>query len=296
MQVTTTKLAETKRKLVVRADASELNEAKSAAVKKLGSSAKLAGFRTGKAPARLVEKNLDQNALQTEVLDSLINQLYIEAVNQNKLRVVGRPEVSITKFVPFTQLDFAAEVEVIGDVKLTNYKLLKLEKPKATVSAKDVNDVLDNLNHQNAGRKDASRAAKTGDEVTLDFVGRDAGTNQKINGADGKDYPLLLGSDQFIPGFEKELVGMKAGDEKEFTLTFPTDYAVSSLRGKKVVFDVTVKKVVGLELAKIDDAWAAKISPFKNLSELKADIKRQVTAEKQRGLDQQYQRDLLGKI
>lgn len=296
MQVTIEKLAETKRKLAVSADLVELNKAKAEAVRKLGSSAKLAGFRAGKAPARLVEKNLDQNALQAEVLDSLINQLYIEAVNQNKLRVVGRPEVSITKFVPFTQLEFTAEAEVIGDVKLANYKLIKLERPKAIASAKDVNDVIDNLNRQNAVRKDASRAAKTGDEVTIDFAGRDAGTNQKINGADGKDYPLLLGSDQFIPGFEKELVGLKAGGSKEFTLTFPADYAVSSLRSKKVTFDVAVKKVVELELAKVDDAWAARISPFKNLSELKADIKKQVTAEKQRGLDQQYQRDLLSKI
>ncbi len=296
MKATLEKTAPTKAKLTVAASPDELDKTKQAAVAKFGASAKLAGFRAGKAPAALVEKNIDQNALQSEVLDNLINKLYPLAINDNKLRPVANPEINITKFVPFTTLEFTAEVEVVGDVKLSNYKLIKLAKPKASVSAKDVSDVLDSLNRQNAERKEVALAAKLGDEVTIDFKGKDAGTNQSIAGASGEDYPLTLGSGQFIPGFEEELVGLKAGQEKDFTLTFPADYAVTSLQNKKVTFDAIVKKVNEVQLAKIDDAWAKKISPFKSLAELKADIKKQVAAEKQRGLDQQYSQDLLTKI
>lgn len=296
MKCTIETLAPTKKKLAVSASASELAEAKAAALAKLGANVRLAGFRAGKAPTNLVEKSIDQNQLQSEVLDSLINQLYAQAANENKLRPVANPEVSITKFVPFTTLEFTAEVEVVGDVKLTNYKLIKLAKPKASVAAKEITDVLDSLNRQNASRKEVTRAAKLGDEVTLDFKGRDAGTNQAIAGASGEDYPLTLGSGQFIPGFEEELVGLRPSGEKEFTLTFPADYGVTSLQNKKVTFAVTIKKVNAVELAKLDDAWAKKTSPFKSLAELKADIRKQVTAEKQRQLDQQYQQDLINKI
>lgn len=296
MKVTVEKLAPTKTKLAISASTSEIEAAKQAAVAKLGSGVKLAGFREGKAPAKLIEKSIDQNALQSETLENAINQLYSQAAMENKLRPVAQPEVNITKFVPFTTLEFTAEVETVGEVKLASYKIIKLEKPKASVTAKDISEVLDNLNRQNAARKDASRAAKLGDEVTIDFKGRDSGTNQAIAGADGKDYPLTLGSDQFIPGFEKELVGVKAGGDKEFPLTFPSDYAVASLQSKKVIFSVSAKKVTEVELATMDDAWAAKISPFKNLAELKKDVKTQVASEKQRQLDQQYQQDLLKKI
>lgn len=286
----------TKVKLTVAAAASELVAAKEAAIKKLGASVHLQGFREGKAPQHLVEKAIDQNKLQTEVLENLVNQLYARAVIENAVRPVAQPVINITKFVPFSTLGFTAEVEVVGEIKLASYKTIKLERPKASVSAKEINDVLNNLNQQNAVRKDATRAAKMGDEMTIDFAGRDAGTNQKINGADGKDYPLTLGSKQFIPGFEEELAGLKAGQDKEFTLTFPKDYGVASLQNKKVTFAVTVKKVVEVQLAKIDEAWAKKVSPFKSLAELKADIKKQLATEKQRQLDQQYQQDLLNKI
>lgn len=296
MKVTTEKLTPTKIKLTISASESELAAAKIAAVAKLGDSVRLPGFRAGAAPAKLVEKNLDQNQLQTEVMDNVINRLYAQAATEAKLRPVDNPDIAITKFVPFTTLEFTADVEVVGEVKLPNYKLIKLAKPKASVTAKDVDGVLDSLNRQNAQRVDASRAAKLSDEVTIDFSGRDAGTNQKIAGASGEDYPLGLGSNQFIPGFEDELVGLKAGSEKEFTLTFPADYGVASLQSKRVIFTVKVKKVVEIKLTKIDDAWVAKVSPFKNLTELKADIKKQIVAEKQRGLDQQYQQDLLAKI
>lgn len=290
------RLEATKIKLTIAAGTAELDTALARAVKKLGQSVRLPGFRAGKAPANLVEKAIDPATLQTEVLDDLINRLYSAAATEHKLRPATAPEVSVTKFVPFSTLEFTAEVEVVGEVKLGDYKKVKLAKPEVKIDEADIKGVLDNLNRQNAERKEVARAAKLGDEVVIDFTGRDSQTGQKINGADGKEYPLELGSNQFIPGFEEQIVGLKAGADKEFDITFPKDYGVASLQSKKVTFLVSVKKVNSVELGKIDDAWVAKSSPFKTLAELKADIKNQLTAERSRQADQQYRQDILDKI
>jgi len=164
------------------------------------------------------------------------------------------------------------------------------------VTPKDVSDVLDNLRTRAAAKQDVQRAAKLGDEVTIDFKGTDAKTKEPIDGADGKDYPLLLGSKAFIPGFEEELVGIKPGAEKTFDLTFPADYTAKDLQNRKVTFAVTATKVQELQQPKLDDAFAASIGPFKTLSELKADIKKQLTAERQREAQSNYDNELLEKI
>jgi trigger factor len=146
-----------------------------------------------------------------------------------------------------------------------------------------------------AERAETDRAAKTGDELIIDFVGTDK-EGQKINGADGKDYPLLIGSNTFIPGFEENLLGAKAGEQKQFEVTFPKDYGVAALQNKKVDFKVDVKKIHELKEPKIDDEMAKKAGPFKNLAELKADVKKQLLDEKKRQTEIDYQNELLKRI
>jgi trigger factor len=234
--------------------------------------------------------------LQTDFLDAMVNQMYVQAITEHKLRPVNRPDVSITKFVPFTTLEVVAEVEVIGKITLPDYKKIKLAKPVVKVEAKDVDEVLQNLAARGAERKDVDRAAKDGDEVTIDFTGVDAKTKEPIAGADGKDYPLVLGSNSFIPGFEEELIGLKAGDEKTFDIVFPKDYGTQTLQNRKVTFSVTLKKITELVKLKLDDAFAATVGPFKTLTELKADIKKQVQADRQQQAQRDYESELLGQI
>src|SRR5690606_2381802 len=143
-----------------------------------------------------------------------------------------------------------------------------------------VEEVLDRLAVRDADKAEVQRAAKDGDEVWIDFKGVDAKTKEPVAGADGKDYPLALGSNTFIPGFEPELIGLKAGDEKTFPITFPKDYGVKALQSKKVEFTVTVKKVTEIQKPKLDDTFAAKVGPFKSIDDLKTDIKKQLTAER----------------
>ncbi len=296
MQVTKKNLSDTKVQLVLTADSEQLQTVKKQVLDHLAHEVKLPGFRQGKAPQSLVEKNVNPATLQTEFLDQAMNLLYVTALQEHNLRPVAQPEVKIQKFVPFDTLEVEIEVEVVGEIKLADYKKIKLAKKVATVTAKDVNEVLDQLKTREAERKDVGRAAKDGDQVTIDFKGADAKTKDPIQGADGTDYPLQLGSNTFIPGFETNLVGMKTGDEKTFTLTFPKDYGVKTLQNRKVEFTVTIKKVQELVEPKIDDEFAAKVGPFKTVDELKADVKKQLQSEKDYQTDREYTDELLTKI
>ncbi|HEX7368199.1 MAG TPA: trigger factor [Candidatus Saccharimonadales bacterium] len=293
MQVTKQQVSPTSVTLTVAADAAAMKEVKERVLRDLSKNVRLQGFRAGKAPLSVVEKNIDQQVFQNEFLDRMLNRLYAAAVDEQKLRPVAQPKVSITKFVPFTTLEVTLELQVVGDITLPDYTKFHLVPKKVTVGAKDVDEVLDNLRSRAADTADVTRAAKTGDQVVIDFTGTDAKTGEPISGADGKEYPLVLGSDSFIPGFEAELVGLKAGEHKAFTLTFPEDYGVAALQNRRVTFDTTVQKVQSVAKPKLDDGFAAKVGPFKTLAELKADIQKQVRAEREQQTQRDYESELL---
>ena len=295
MQVKKSQLTSTSVALNFTAHEADLSPIKQAAVKSLGKNVKVAGFRHGKAPQAVVEKNLDPTALQTEVMEEAINHFYAEAIKQEKLRPVSRPEVSIKKFVPFTLLEVDVKVDVIGPISLPDYTKMKLEQPKVTVTAADITDVLNSLAERAGDKKAVERAAKSGDEVAIDFKGTDD-KGEPVNGAEGKEYPLILGSNNFIPGFEDNLIGLKPGASKTFTLTFPKDYGVAALANKAVTFEVTVGMVQTITLPKLDDEFASKVGPFKTLADLKADIKTQLTAERQQAVDRDFQNQILEQI
>lgn len=296
MQVTKKNLSDTKVQLVLIADAEQLNKVKKEALKRVSQDLRLPGFRQGKAPLSLVEKSVNPATFQTEFLDRALNELYVTALEEQKLRPVSQPQVKIQKFVPFETLEVEVEVEVVGAIKVADYKKVKVAKKAVKVTAKDVDEVIEQLKKREAEKKDVDRASKNGDQVWIDFKGIDAKTKEAISGADGKDYPLLLGSNTFIPGFENHLVGVKAGEEKTFSLTFPKDYGVKALQSRKVEFTVAVTKVQEVTEPKIDDAFAAKTGPFKTLADLKADVKKQLQTEKDYQADRQYTDALLTKI
>lgn len=296
MQITKKKLSDTQVQLTLVANHDLLAKTKDKVLKDLAKNVNLAGFRKGKAPLSLVEKSVDQTILQREFLDHVVNDMYVEAATSEKLRPVAQPEVSVTKFVPYSTLEITATVDVVGEVKLANYKKLKLAKKPVTATEKDVDAVLADLSTREATKNEVTRAAKEGDQVTIDFSGIDTNSGQPVNGANDKDYPLVLGSNAFIPGFEPELVGLKAGQVKTFDIKFPKDYGVAALQSKKVTFSVTVNKVEEVVAPKIDDKFAAKIGPFKTLAELKADIRKQVEAERNYQAAREYENELLSML
>jgi trigger factor len=280
---------------LIEAEGAELLPVKNHVLGHFVGQVRVPGFRPGKAPLELVEKNVNQQALADEFMEHALNELFRSAVTQQNLRPVGQPEVTLKKFVPFTQLEFEAKLNIVGQITLPNYKSVKLAKSKPEVTASDVSDVIENLRKQAAERKDVDRAAKENDEVWIDFEGNDE-RGQPVAGASGKDYPLILGSNTFIPGFEENLLGVKTGDDKDFPVTFPKDYGVSALQGKKVIFSVHVNRVQEVVLPKIDDAFAKTVGPFEDLKSLKADIKKQVQSEKRLSAERDYENRLIQKL
>lgn len=296
MQSVKKQLSPTKVELTVTADQAFMDRVKDHVLGDLARDVNMAGFRKGHAPKALIEKNVDQATLQSQFLDHAVNDLYVEAITSEKVRPVAQPEVNVTKFVPFTTLEFTATVEVVGKITLPDYKKIKIAKKTDTATDKDVTAVLDDLRRRDAEKVEVKRAAKDGDEVILDFKGVDAKTKEPISGASGNDYPLVLGSNTFIPGFEPEVVGMKAGDEKTFDVTFPEDYGAKELQKKKVSFTVKIRDVKELQLPKLDDAFAATVGPFKSLVDLKKDIKKQLQTEKDNQAQREFENELLASI
>lgn len=297
MRVTKTDKSPTRVSLLIVAEPSELTTAKEAVVVDLAKSQKIAGFRIGKVPLEMVEKQLDPQRVQTDFLDRVLSALYFRALQQAKLRPVAQPQVSIKKFVPFTMLEFEAEVDVIGDIVLPDYKKIKIANSDVkAVTAKEVDEVIARLRKQAAIKQPVDRVAKDGDEIVIDFKGIDAKTKEPINGGAGTDYPLVLGSNSFIPGFEANLVGVKTNEPKTFTLEFPADYGVKALQLRKVSFTVTIKAIHELKEPALDDKFAALVGPFKTLVELKADIKKQLLAQSQREAQTEFESALIAQI
>ena len=292
MQIKRNDISSTKIKLTISADSDDISKIKDKVLTKFQASSKIPGFRQGKAPLSVVEKHIESSTLQAEFIDEAINSLYAGAINQEKIKPFGSPKITLSKFVPFTTLEFEAEADTLGKIKLADYKKVKKQPTKAKVTAEDVNEVIDSLRTRSATKKEVTRASKEFDEVVIDFKGVDS-KKQPIKGADGKDYALTLGSKAFIPGFEDNLIGMKPKEEKTFDLKFPKDYGVKDLSNKKVTFTVKVNKINEINKPKLDAEFADKIGPFKTVAEMKEDIKKHLLAEKQKQEDQKLENEIV---
>ena len=295
MHVTKTQNSKTEITLHITATAEDMEPIKQKVLKVLARNLKVAGFREGKVPLQVAEKNIDPTTLQTEFLDEAMTQLYASATQIENVRPVTQPKVDVKKFVPFTTLEFDVTISILGPVKLGKYKGLKSSVSAKKVLEADISSVMNNLLVRMSTRTPVDRGAKNDDELIIDFSGKDD-KDQPINGADGKDYPLTLGSNSFIPGFEDNLIGIKAGKEKSFELTFPKDYGVKALASKKVTFTVNVKTVNEMSKPELTDEFAGTVGPFKTLKELETDIKTQLTHEAEQESLRAKQNDLVGQF
>ena len=291
MKVDFKKTSETHVEVSVSLGADELKTAQDQAVKQLARDIKVPGFRKGKAPADLALAQIPANQLAETTLDIAVRSSVPAVFEEIKLEPVEHPHLEITKYVPGELIEYKTAVDVLPEIKLGNYKNLKVKKPAVKVAAKDVDAVLEQIAGAYAERKVAKKPAAMGDEVTIDFTGTKDG--KEFEGGKAKDYKLALGSGQFIPGFEEGIVGHEVGDKFDLELTFPKDYGVKDLAGQKVVFAVLLKQVDEVIKPEFNDEFAAKCGPFKTMDELKADIKQNLTAQDQQRQDNQYKDDLV---
>ena len=286
----------TSTKYNVLADSGELVSFKDQVINKSRASVKVPGFRPGKAPLEMIEKYLDPKKLQNDFLNQAINDLYLSSIDQLKLRVVNEPQISILKFVPFSTLEFSVNVEVITKVKLADYRQFNIKIEKLPVSKEQLDNTLNELLRRSAKYDLVSRAAKTGDQLLIDFIGSDFKTKTKLMQASGQDYKLTLGSNNFVAGFEDKLIGLKSGQKTSFDLTFPKDYHDPVFKSRKVNFEVTVREVYSVDLPAMDDKFAATIGPFKSVSELSSELNRQLSVENDNQAIRQLEDKILNKL
>ena len=294
MKTSIKNISDTKVEITITLDAEELAIASQVATAKLARDVKAPGFRKGKAPLAVAIKSIDPNALQEQTMDNAISKSVATVFTESKLQVLDRPVVAVKKFVSGELMEFTAEAEILPVIKLGNYKKLKTAVEKVTVTESEIDETIERIRQSFAEKKDVKRPAKDGDETIIDFVGKKDGV--AFDGGTGNDYNLTLGSNQFIPGFEKGIIGHKTGDKFDLKLTFPSDYQSVKLQGAKVIFSVTLKSVKEVIVPEIDDKLAAKSGPFTTVAELKADIKRELTAQKQREASERQKDDLVKQL
>lgn len=294
MKTKSKKLSDSRIELTVTLDAKDLKPAKEKALEKLAKELKIEGFRKGKVPAEIAKKFIPENDLNAETVDFAVRSTVIAAFQEVEKSPLVMPNVNVTKYVPDEVVEYTATADIIPEVKLGDYKKLGVKKPEAKVTAKEINEVLDNIATSFAEKKAVKRAAKLGDEVIIDFVGKKDG--EAFRGGSAKDYKLLLGSQSFIPGFEDGIVGHEPGDSFDLKLTFPKDYGVAELAGAKTVFEVLLKQVNEVVKPKVDDELAAKCGPFKTVDELKADIKKNLEAQNAHKLEEKFKDDLVNAL
>ena len=286
------KLEKSRVALTIEASAEEFEAAVNKAYLKMRGKINVPGFRVGKAPRKIIEKMYGEEVFYEEAVNIILPDAYEDAIKEQKLDVVGYPEVELESCTK-DGVVFKCTVAVYPEVKLGQYKGLEAPKAEVKVAAADVNARLKEMADRNSRLVSVERAVKKGDTADIDFEGFDNGV--AFDGGKGENFDLEIGSGSFVPGFEEQLIGMKAGEEKDIDVTFPENYA-PELAGKPVVFHVKVNEVKVKEVPAVDDEFAKDVSEFDTLKELKADIKKKMTAERTEAAQRAFEDVLMAKV
>lgn len=293
MEYTKEILADKKAKLTVKMTAEEWQDALQKAYEKTKGKYRVQGFRNGKAPRKVIEKEYGDTVFFDEALNESFYNFYNEIIEKEKLEVVGDPRVNVEK-IESSGVTFTITTALYPEVKLGAYTGLEIEKEEVKVSVAEVNGAIKDMQEKAARMVKVDREAKNGDTVIIDFVGKKDGV--AFDGGTGKGYELKLGSGTFIPGFEDQLVGAKAGEDRNVNVTFPADYPAEDLAGKPCVFEVKVHEVREKVLPELDDKFAQNVSEFDTLEEYKKSVKEQLTKQKQQKADSEAEEKLLQMI
>ena len=286
------KLEKSKVALTIEVGAEEFEAAVNKAYLKMRGKMSIPGFRPGKAPRKIIEGMYGADVFYEEAVNIVLPQAYEAAVKEQELDVVGYPEVDLENCGK-EGVTFKCTVAVYPEVKLGQYKGLEAPKAEVKVMAADVNARLKEMADRNSRLVSVERAVKKNDTANIDFEGFDNGV--AFDGGKGENFDLEIGSGSFVPGFEEQLIGMKAGQEKEIDITFPENYT-PELAGKPVVFKVKINEVKAKEVPAIDDEFAKDVSEFDTLKELKADMKKKMTEERKIAAQQAFEDALMKKV
>ena len=278
MTANVTRLEDNKVRLDVEVPPDAVRQGVEAKVRELGRKVRVPGFRPGKAPRRVIENHLGRDYIYMEALQEELPGWYSQAVVETDLRPIDRPEIHFDE--PLDEKEgfkFSATVAVRPEATLGEYKGLEVPKRVVEVSDEQVGEQLEQMRGQFATLAAVEdRPVQEGDFVIIDFRGERLATGEPLEGGEAEDYMLEVGRGEFLEDFEKNLVGMNAGERKQFGVTFPPDYAEESLRGQSVLFHVNVKEIKERDLPPLDDEFAKEASEFETLEELRAAVREQL--------------------
>lgn len=288
MSYTVEKLEKSQVKFVFDVDADTFNKAVDAAYNKTKHKYAIAGFRKGHVPKKVIEGIYGKEVFFEDAMDIVIPEAYSEALDKEKdVDVVAQPELTSFDFKEDGGATFTLIVTVKPDVKLGKYKGLSIEKKVEKVTAKQVDEAVEQAREKQARIVETDEAAKNGDIVNIDFVGSVDGV--KFDGGSAESYDLELGSGSFIPGFEEQLVGAKKGEKKDVNVKFPEDYHAEELKGKNALFECTINAVKKKELPALDDEFVKDVSEFDTLAEYKADVKNKLMKDAEDRADREFE-------
>ena len=275
-------------------DKAAFDDAVTKAYKKNVGKMNVPGFRKGKAPKSIIEKMYGAAVFYDDALDMLLPDLYASAVEEAKLEVVSRPEIDIVS-IDENGVELTAKVYTKPVATVSKYKGLEAAKETVRVNKSEIEEEIELVRKRN-GRQITleDQPAADGDETVIDFEGFLDGV--AFEGGKGEKFPLKLGSGSFIPGFEEQLVGHKAGESFDITVTFPEDYGAKELAGKEAVFKIVLHEVKRTELPEVDDEFVKDVSEFNTLDEYKADVKAKITERKQKTAEHAFEEALIDEL
>lgn len=297
MDITVEQLPKSRAKVSVTVTPGEMSGYFKRATRMLSEQVQTPGFRKGKAPRAVVEKRVGKEYLDHQALELAITDSYYEAVKKHDLKPISRPKTDITgdghHDLEKTGLTYVAEVAVLPKITLGDYQSVRVKPAVSTYTEKLVDETITELQQARASFKETDRPARKGDRVEIDFVGMLKG--KEIPGGKSENHPLVIGEDNFIPGFADELIGQQKGQVKKFKMKFPKDYHETSLAGKQVEFTVTTRKVEEVSLPSVNDKFAKQFGAD-TLAQLKTRLTDNLQQEKQREAEAQTESAVLEQV
>lgn len=279
--------------LKITAPAAEVNAGYKKAVQKIADQANIPGFRKGKAPRAIIEMHYGKEAVKQEAFEIVANKAYSEALNQEKLIPVSDPKVEESTFEEGKDMELTIKVTLKPEPELGEYKGLHVEKKEVEVADEQVDAQIKDMMGRDAKMVVAEEGAviEKGDFAIIDFAGTVDG--EPFSGGEGKGYPLEVGSNSFIPGFEDQLVGLSKGDSTDVEVTFPEDYFVKDLAGKEAIFKVNIQDVKRKELPELNDEYVASKTEFKTVEDLRANYKERMQKAAEANAKAEYEHELI---
>lgn len=279
--------------LKITAPAAEVNAGYKKAVKKIADQVNIPGFRKGKAPRAIIEMHYGKEAVKQEAFEIVANKAYSEALDQEKLIPVSDPKVEESTFEEGKDMELTIKVTLKPEPELGEYKGLHVEKKEVEITDEQVDAQIKDMMGRDAKMVVAEEGAviEKGDFAIIDFAGTVDG--EPFSGGEGKGYPLEVGSNSFIPGFEDQLVGLSKGDSTDVEGTFPEDYFVKDLAGKEAIFKVNIQDVKRKELPELNDEYVASKTDFKTVEELRANYKERMQKAAEANAKAEYEHELI---